>query len=282
MGLALTTNTGLPITARTALPVTVTSSSAQGTFSTSPLGPWSPTLSLTVAAGASTTGSFYYLDTHAGNPVITASAEGVTSATQTQTVTPGPAVSLVVTPASADVPAQGSLDFGAQAGDSFGNLFPITATWSLAPETLGTIVPASGTTTTFTAQRTLGEATLTAVAATETGTVSATASVRVVAGRLRIGSIAYRGGKGVAFLTLSTLDAGNRPVSDALLYVTVRRDGRLHFTARALTGPAGRHVFRIPLRKGGCISTTVRRATAAGFVWDGRTPANRYCTPGSA
>lgn len=281
MSLALTTSTGLPIATKTTLAVSLSSSSAQGTFSTSPAGPWSPTLSLAVAAGTSTTVSFYYLDPHAGTPVVTATAKDVTSATQTETVTPGPLVSVGISPATANVPARGALQFAAQGSDSFGNVFPVTAAWSLAPATLGTLAPSSGASTTFTALRTLGEGTLTAVVATDTGSLSATASVRVVPGRLRIGSLGYRGGKGVVFLALSALDARGGAVSDALVSVLVRRDGLRHFATRAKTGSAGGAHFRIPLRQGGCLTTTVRKVSAAGFAWDGRTPANRFCRPRS-
>jgi hypothetical protein len=37
-------------------------------------------------------------------------------------------------------------------------------------------------------------------------------------------------------------------------------------------------VYRVPLGRGGCFTTTVRRASAAGFAWDRRTPRNRFCT----
>ena len=73
----------------TALPVdtpaTLSSSSPGGSFSTSPFGPWSPTLQLTVPAG-STSATFYMLDTQPGTPTVTASVGG-TSSTQLEVVT---------------------------------------------------------------------------------------------------------------------------------------------------------------------------------------------------
>lgn len=65
--------------------VRLSSSSPGGSFSTSPSGPWTPTLDLTVAAGA-TNGTFYMLDAQPGTPTVTA-AVGATSATQIEVVT---------------------------------------------------------------------------------------------------------------------------------------------------------------------------------------------------
>jgi hypothetical protein len=82
----LRTNTGVAYTA--GLPVTVThaTSSAGGSFSTSATGPWTPTLSVAIASGASTA-SVYYRDTQAGSPTITASSPGKATASQVETIT---------------------------------------------------------------------------------------------------------------------------------------------------------------------------------------------------
>jgi hypothetical protein len=280
ISLALESSSGHPTTTPTPLTVTVTSSSPQGTFSTSPSGPWSPTLSLTIAAGSGTSGSFYYLDTRAGSQVLTASAAGFTNATQTETITPGPAISLTVTPASSSVRARETRKLVASGRDSFGNLFPVSATWSLSPGKLGTIAPRTGSTTTFTALRTLGDGTITAALGSNAATLSASAALHVTAGRLRIGSITYRG-KGVALVTVRTLDVAGRPISHASVSALVRRNGKPQVTARATTGAGGRAVFRVPVRKGGCFTTRITKVSAAGFAWDGRTPPNRYCRPRS-
>ncbi len=55
--------------------VVITSSSPSGTFSTSPSGPWSPTVTLSIPAGQKTA-SFYSLDATAGSPTITSSLNG--------------------------------------------------------------------------------------------------------------------------------------------------------------------------------------------------------------
>jgi hypothetical protein len=278
MSLSLVTSSGLGVTTPTPLTVSMSSSSRRGMFSTSPAGPWSPTLTLTIAAGSGTSGVFYYLDTRAGSPVLTASAGEATTGTQTVTVTPGPAVSLTVRPATATVAARASQRFTATGVDAYGNALPVSARWSLTPRELGEAAPRAGTTTTFTAGRTLGGGTVTASAGTGNGKVTAVASVSVTPGQLRIGSIRYQSRKDHLLLTVSTVDAAGTPVSRAVVSVVVEREGRRHFAARGTTGPAGRRVYRVPARRGGCFTTTVKRVSAASFTWDGRTPRNRFCT----
>jgi hypothetical protein len=70
--------------------VNLTTSSPAGGFSTSPGGPWTPTLTVTIPAGTATA-SFYYEDSQAGTPAITASTDAYGSATQTETVAPAAA-----------------------------------------------------------------------------------------------------------------------------------------------------------------------------------------------
>src|SRR5581483_12078980 len=94
-------------------PVTLTTTSTKGQFSTSPSGPWTSTLTVTIPAGASSTG-FYYQDTQAGTPTISATLAGQPPATQVETVVAG-------------------------------------APWTLTSAKLGTVSPATGAATTFTA-----------------------------------------------------------------------------------------------------------------------------------
>jgi hypothetical protein len=81
-----TAQSGAVRTTPTALTVTLSSSSSAGLFSTSPDGPWTNTLALTIPAGGDTSPTFYYEDTQAGNPVLTASATGTDGGSQTETV----------------------------------------------------------------------------------------------------------------------------------------------------------------------------------------------------
>ncbi|HEX9364449.1 MAG TPA: hypothetical protein VGA47_11780 [Candidatus Dormibacteraeota bacterium] len=279
MALAFTTTTGLALTTRAPLPVTLSSSSPGGTFSTSPVGPWSTSLSLVIAAGTGTSGVIYYLDTHAGSHVLTASAEAVTSGTQTVTITPGPAVALTVTPASATVRARATRRFAAKGTDSYGNAFPVSAEWSLTPPTIGTIAPSTGSTTTFRAKSRPADGTLTAAITTQAGTITGVATLQVARARLRIVSITYRRGNGATRVNVTARDEAGRPVPRAVVSVVVRLDDRVHYAARARTGAAGRAVFRVPMRAGGCLTTAVKGVFAAGYLWDGRNPSNRYCAP---
>jgi len=81
----------------TALPIDtvaqLSSSSAGGSFSTSPTGPWTPTLDLTIPAH-STSATFYMLDSQPGTPTVTATIGGE-STTQVEVVT-APAAPLVL------------------------------------------------------------------------------------------------------------------------------------------------------------------------------------------
>ena len=280
MNLALVTSSGLAVTTPTTLAVTLTSSSATGTFATSPAGPWATTLPLTIAAGTRTTAAFYYLDPRAGSHTLTASAEGATTGTQVLTVLAGPLTAVAITPGSVNVPARASRALTAAGRDAFGNVVPVAASWSLTPAALGKLATRSGSTTTFTAGRTLGQGTVGITVATATGALTATAALRVVPARLRIAGITYRASRGGVLISVSARDAAGKFVSRARVSALVQRNGRRYVTARAETGPAGRVTFRIPTpRAGGCLVTTVRRVTAQGFVWDGRTPRNRYCRP---
>jgi hypothetical protein len=280
ISLTLLNARGGPQPALTPLAVNVTSSSPQGTFSTTPSGPWSPMLSLTIAAGTSTGGPFYYLDTHAGAQTLSAAAGGVTTGTQTITVTPGPPLSVAIAPQSAVVRVQATRQLSALGIDSFRNRFPVTASWSVAPGSIGTISPGAGDATTFTASRRVGRGRVTAVVETETETLAAVATLNVQPAPFRI-ALAYQGRKRSFFVGLRATNSAGLSVSRARILVVVRHNGRRFFSKLATTGPAGRVSVRVLTRRvrGGCFTTTIARATALGFTWDGRTPRNRFCRP---
>jgi hypothetical protein len=277
MSLALLNSSGQPLTTPTPLTVTLSSSSPNGTFSTSPTGPWSTTLALRIAAGTSTSGAFYYLDTRAGSSLLTASAEGATSGTQTVTVTPGPVVTVSVVPPSVIVRTRSTVSLSAVGMDSYGNTVVVSAAWSLTPPTVGKISPRTGPTTTVTAFRKTGDATATAAVSTGAGTITGAAAVHVTPDRLTIRSITYRKRAGFALVTVNAVDSVGRPISRAVVSVVVLLDGRRYFSAQAATGAAGKTFFRVPLQSAGCLRTTIRRVLAPGFVWDSLTPRNRYC-----
>jgi len=209
--------------------------------------------------------------------VLTASGAGMTSGSQALTVAAATAVSLTVDPSSATVAARGSRRLAATGRDVYGNRFPATATWSLTPAELGTVSPGTGPTATLTASRTLGTGTVAATLLTPAGTLTATAAVRVTPGTLRIGSIGYRRSKGFTLVAVATLDTGGRAVDGATVSALVSLNGRRYRLARATTGLSGRVVFGLRPGASGCFTTTIEQVSARGFVWDGRTPGNRYC-----
>ena len=278
MSLSLVTSSGLSVTTPVPLTVTLSSSSPRGSFSSSFAGPFSRTLPVTVAAGTGTSPLFYYRDTRAGTHELTASASGATSGVQTITVTAGAPIRVAVAPGSTTLQARTSQRLSASGVDAFGNRVPVSATWSVTPRTLGILVPRSGSAVTLTAGRALGRGTITAFVLSATGRVSGAASVNVTRGRLRIGSIRYRGSRRALLVTAKAVDVSGKPISGATVSVLVRRNGGRYFTERAATGPGGNTVYRVPLGRGGCFTTAVRKVTAAGFAWDGRTPRNRFCT----
>jgi hypothetical protein len=168
-----TMSVALPRASSSATTITVTSSSASGGFATSQSGPWSPSLTLSVAAGSTSSAGFYYTDTLAGHPVLTASASGYSNATQTETVNAAALTRITVTPTSAQMRVGGQHSFSATGEDRYGNAVSVKPTWTVTP-TLGTFSPNPGNPVTFTA-KTVGSGTITA----SFGGVSGTASVTV-------------------------------------------------------------------------------------------------------
>jgi hypothetical protein len=163
----------LPHASSSATSVTLTSSSSAGSFATSPSGPWSSSLMLSVPAGSTSSASFYYTDTRAGQPVLTASASGYSDATQTEAVTAAALATIAVTPTSAQVRVGGHVSFSAAGQDRYGNSASVTPTWSVSPA-LGNFSPNPGNPTTFTAGSS-GSGTVTASA----GSISGQASITV-------------------------------------------------------------------------------------------------------
>ena len=161
--------------ASAAISINVSSTSAAGSFSTSSAGPWSASLALPTAAGATSSASFYYRDTKAGTPTLTAAAPAYTTATQTETVNAAALATLTVSPSSTQTRVGTSTTFTAAGRDRFGNSVAVTPTWSVSPA-LGTFSTNPANPTSFTATS-VGSGTITATA----NTVSGTATISVLA-----------------------------------------------------------------------------------------------------
>jgi hypothetical protein len=252
--------------------VTLTSSSPAGTFSTTPAGPWTSTLTLSLSPGLGVV--FYYLDTRAGPATLTAAAPGTTQAVAQVTVVSGAASRIAVTPATREVRARGETTFTAALTDSFGNAVTGGVTWNVTPPSLGTLVRRAGGVVAFRAGRELGAGTVTAAA--NGGALTASASVTVRPATLRIGAVTFRGTSRGIQVTLGAVDGARRPVSRAALTIVARVGERQVARARVVTGAAGKARVLVPPRAG-CYTISVTRVVAAGFTWNGRTPRNRFC-----
>jgi hypothetical protein len=137
--------------------VTLSSSSPGATFATGPDGPWSSTLAVEIPTG-STDAAFYYRDTVAGTPAITAAASGRAAAQQIETVTPGPLAGIDISAQTLTLRRGLTYPFSAAGHDAYGNAVAIWPHWSA---TAGKLSKLDGTTTTYKADK-VGTQTITA------------------------------------------------------------------------------------------------------------------------
>jgi hypothetical protein len=277
MGLSLMTSAGTPQITTSPITVALTSSSSEGQFSLSSNGPWASTLSVAIPAGSASSPSFYYRDTQAARPQLSATAAGVTTATQLETIGPGPPSLLRVDPGSASLGARISKSFAVTAEDAFGNPVSVRATWKVTPSNLGAVKPKTGVTTTLTADGRGGRGLIRAAVPGAPGEISAIATVFVKPGPVRVASIRYAARGRVLRVTATVIEVGGVPARRVRTAVAVRRNGRPYFSAHKRTDATGRTTYLVP-RSAGCYRSTVTSVTAAGYRWNGKTPANRFCT----
>ncbi|HET6623935.1 MAG TPA: hypothetical protein VFG70_05345 [Gaiellaceae bacterium] len=250
--------------------VTLRSSSAGGAFSTSPVGPWTATLSLSVVPGAPV--AYYHRDTRAGTATVSASSPGISPGTRPVSVAAGAAARVTVTPGPRSLRARGETRFTGTAVDAFGNPTASPLSWTVSPGELGTFVRGSGGTVRFRAGRVVGSGTVSARA----GSLLGSATVVVRAATLRVRALEVRSTARGALVTLATVDGARRPVSLANITLVARLDGRRVARAQRPTGAAGKARLQLTLGRG-CVSLAVTRAHAEGFRWDGRSPRIRLC-----
>jgi hypothetical protein len=250
------------------LTVTVTSSSTTGLISSSASGPWSSSLTTNVPSGATATGSFFYEDTVAGTPTISATATGYAAANQTETVIAGPAATVSISPTNATVPVGGTQVFSASAIDAYGN--PVSAsaaTWSTSAP--GTVSPA-GSQTTFTAGSTAGSGSVSAIL----GGVSGTASVDVVSPRqmnvaVSKGTTTRSGSRYNVPLTSTATDAAvGSPIAGASVTIQIASgscSGPIvaHTSGTTTTNGAFVYTFKTKSRGSYCAKAS---ATAVGYA----------------
>ena len=275
--LALVTSTGAPQAATAPVTASLASSSAQGGYSLGPNGPWTATITVTIPAGASASPPFFYRDTLAGQPELRAMTPAATSVTQVQTVVAGPPASLRIAPARASLAPHRSHGFSVGGADAFGNPVTEKATWNVVPARLATVTPKAGTSTRITTAGRGGIGRLVAAAQGASGAITASAVLEVSPGSMRVPKVGYAPTKRTVRVTVSVSEVGGPPVHGAQASVVVRRNGRFAFAGHKRTDRSGRATFLVP-RSSGCYSTKVAKVTSPGYRWNGKTPANRFCT----
>jgi hypothetical protein len=210
----------VPVTAPSDQAVALTTTSPSGAFSTAPTGPWSPTLSLTIPTGASTA-SFYYTDTLAGSPTLSASG-----AAQVETVTPGAVAKLAIAPGNATVAAGNSQSFTVTGSDAYGNVVLGTPTWTLSSSVLGRLLAAADGSALFTAGTRAASGSVTATV----GTVTASAPITVTkpkpkpkpSPQPRVAGVGIKMVSGHLVATARVL-TGARPAAGVALLLHVRK-----------------------------------------------------------
>lgn len=230
---------GVPTNAMQPTTVTLSTTSSTGQFSTSNLGPWTHTLAVTIPAGTATA-SFYYQDTLAGTPTISATLAGQPPASQTVTVASAAPAAIAVTPRSATVVGGKTQLFAARVTDKYGNPTNAAVTWKLVSPKLGTLSPAVGPSTTLTASGSAaGRGRLTATL----GSLSASTSVTIKRPPARIAGVTTRRVKGHLVVTVRVLQ-GTKPARRAPVSLVVRRGSSLVVRVTGVTDKNGRFIWR--------------------------------------
>jgi len=249
--------TGTVVSAATAdTPVTLVTTSTAGQFATSPSGPWSSTLIVTIPAGASST-AFYYQDTVAGSATISASLAGQPAATQVETVAAAAPSKLTVMPRALTILGGIKKPLTAEVVDRYGNPSTAPVAWTLKPALLGTLSPATGDSTTFTASGTAaGRGKVTA----RVGGLADTVAVNVTRPPARIGGTLVRRIHGHIVVSVwvvrGKVRAKGVPItfvvrhgSSVVAHVTGRTDvhGRVVWRSRHVL-PAARYTVKAAIR----------------------------------
>jgi hypothetical protein len=219
--------------------VTLATTSALGAFSVSPSGPWTPTLTLTIPAGTSTA-SFYYQDTVAGTPTLSALLLGQPPATQTVTVVAGAPATIAISPRDARVVGGRTQTFAATVADAYGNPSSEPVTWTLGSAVFGTLNPTTGPSTTFTATPTV--AGRTRIRAT-VGTLQATSALTVVRPPVTLGGVLTRRIRGQLVVTVWFV-RGSVRARGVRVTLVVRRGSSIVAHVSGRTDARGRLVWR--------------------------------------
>lgn len=213
LNVELRTSAGTAYAAGLPVAVDLSSSSPTAELAASPSGPWSPTLTTSIASGATST-SFYVRDSASGTSTITAAAAGKVAATQSLTVTAVPPPP----PPPSPPPPPGGGGGGGPAPD-------LTVQASITPA-----VPSVGSVVTYVAAvRTLG-----GPASKATLVVQLPAQVAYASSQADRG----QGCTGTATLTCELDYLAGDLVATVRIQAVVREPGTLTFIATASSQPA--------------------------------------------
>jgi hypothetical protein len=175
---------------------------------------------LAVPAGSSTSAAFYYQDTAAGSPILSATAASIGNAAQTETVNPAALARISLTPTVVTVIPGGTQSFAAAGVDGYGNAVSVAgAVWSVSPSGLGTLSPGSGSSILFTASQAPGTgnviATLGTVGSSAGVTVAAKATVPGIPTQLTAVTAASRG---ISLTWKPPASQGSSPITGYRVY----------------------------------------------------------------
>jgi hypothetical protein len=189
------------------------------------------------------------------------------------------AVAIRIEPSAATVPLGGTASFSAVGIDGFGNpIASLSVAWTLASGTPGALAPANGPTTTYTASGRVGKGSVVATVATPTGPLTATAPVSVTPPPVaRVAAVRYGVRNKTLHVYVTVVDARGRRVRDAAVTVFLYRNGKLYARAGGRT-VGGRTSFTRPA-SWGTYRAVVKRVSATGLRWNGKTPPNRFVRP---
>ena len=125
---------GNPSSVAAATTVSLSSTSLRGSFSLSAT--CTPTVTSVIIAAGSNTANFFYNDTKAATPTITASSPGMTSATQSETINPAAPSRLALTTVPQTIgPGTCSATITLQTQDTFGNPSNVAAATTVSLST---------------------------------------------------------------------------------------------------------------------------------------------------
>lgn len=251
--------------------VTLATSSPNGGFATSAGGPFSSTMTLSVPAGATQTPGFYYYDTAAGSPTVTASAAGWSSAALAVSVAPGALTAITVSPSTATVASGANQVFTATGYDAYGNQVSVDPSWTTTVPG-ASLSQSTGTSTTFTAGQGAASGQVTASADGVSGSATVTVnSLSTMSVTVTSGAAKKKGPNYHVPLTVTADDASSGAALSGAsvslqVFAGLSCSGTPASSGSATTGSTGQASFTFTTRTAGswCALATVSEPGYAG------------------